>query len=382
MSAEPPAFPKALDDDDDDVSWALQTARRAGSAEATRTRSSGCGGRPSPPLELGEFGRAADLEKSARQIDLWVKLSESSGLVQSEEDDGVDALLDGDMPMLETRALDGPTPSLVDAIEAEARGESPLGPDPEELDDVVEVEELEDEEIIEELPESAMVETGGDAAPLPSFALDSVPPPAPEEEAIDVVTFPSFRRSPSSSRSRRLAELEPLAEPEPMAEPEPFPEPATETRLKSETGHAIEKKPSSSPLVAVEPEPMPPVPLRESRAAATAALVRSRAAHRRRRGHAQASCRSARVRARARARGGRRRDPPARCIRAERRGDLTRNCAAAERAPDARDRSRPHRVRPRPRRSDARDPRRARSTRTHEDSSRPTRKSAATDSCG
>jgi cyclic nucleotide-binding protein len=252
MSAEPPAFPKALDDDDDDVTWALQTAQarweRGGHADAVvwlrRAAQSA--------LELGEFGRAADLEKSARQIDLWVKLSESSGLAQSEEDDGVDALLEGDMPMLETRALDGPTPSLVDAIEAEARGESPLGPDPEELDDVEDVEELEDEEIIEELPESAMVEPGGDSAPLPSFALDSVPPPAPEEEAIDDVDVP---------------ELDPIAElvdPEPLAEPAAFPEPATETRQKSETRHALEEKPASSPLVAVEPEPMPPVPLRES----------------------------------------------------------------------------------------------------------------------
>src|SRR6187549_3688872 len=105
MSAEPPAFPKALDDDDDDVAWALQTAsarwERGGHADAIVWLRRAA----QAALELGEFGRAADLEKSARQVDVWVQVN-ASNLVQSEEDDGVDSLLDGDMPMLETQALE------------------------------------------------------------------------------------------------------------------------------------------------------------------------------------------------------------------------------------------------------------------------------------
>src|SRR5262245_33678446 len=159
MSAEPPAFPRALDADNDDVAWALQTAaarwERGGHVDAVvwlrRAAQSA--------LELGEFGRAADLEKSARQVDLWIQVNASGGFAQPEEDDGVDSLLEGDMshdmPAIEARALEGPTPSLVDAIEAEARGESPDAPVTEELD---EVEELQDEEIIEELPESPAAE--------------------------------------------------------------------------------------------------------------------------------------------------------------------------------------------------------------------------------
>src|SRR5262245_29223144 len=99
MSAEPPAFPKALEEDDDDVTWALQTAQarweRGGHADAVvwlrRAAQSA--------LELGEFGRAADLEKHARQVDLWIQLNASSGFAQAEEDDGVDSLLEGDIPV-------------------------------------------------------------------------------------------------------------------------------------------------------------------------------------------------------------------------------------------------------------------------------------------
>src|SRR5262245_52724204 len=163
MSAEPPAFPKALEEDDDDVTWALQTAQarweRGGHADAVVWLRRAA----QTALELSEFGRAADLERSARQIDLWLQLNASTGFAQSEEDDGVDSLLDQDMPMLETRALDGPTPSLVDAIEAEARGESALEAPPEVFEDV---EELEDEEIIEEPIDAPAADA---AAPLPSF---------------------------------------------------------------------------------------------------------------------------------------------------------------------------------------------------------------------
>ena len=226
MSAEPPAFPKALADDEDDVAWALQTAgvqwERGGHADAVVWLRRAA----QTALEQNEFGRAADLEKAARQIDLWLQLNASTGFAQSEEDDGVDSLLDQDMPMLETRALEGPTPSLVDAIEAEARGESPHGPPPEEFD---EVEELEDEEIIEEpLDEAAAPE---EDEPLPAFPLESVPPPAPEEppDTIDV--------------SDEDLELRASQLPEPLES---------------------EETPPSAPLVATEPEPMPPVPRRES----------------------------------------------------------------------------------------------------------------------
>ena len=248
MSAEPPAFPKALDDDHDDVAWALQTAlarwERGGHADAIVWLRRGA----QSALELGEFGRAADLEKSARQIDLWLKLNESGGFAQNEEDDGVDALLEGDvplegdMPVLETQTLDGPTPSLVDAIEAESRGESPLGPMTEEI----EVEELEDEEIIEELPESATMESGSGAMPLPSFPLDSVPPP-PE---------PELEPEPEADSETKLA-LASIRPPPIESEPAPALEPVPEPPRSS-------KKPSSGPLIAREPEPMPPVVLRES----------------------------------------------------------------------------------------------------------------------
>jgi hypothetical protein len=226
MSAEPPAFPKALADDEDDVAWALQTAgvqwERGGHADAVVWLRRAA----QTALEQNEFGRAADLEKSARQIDLWLQLNASTGFAQSEEDDGVDSLLDQDMPLLETRALEGPTPSLVDAIEAEARGESPHDTL---LDDFDEVEELEDEEIIEEPLDAA--DAPDENEPLPAFPLESVPPPAPEEppDTIDV--------------SDDELELRTSQPPDPPESAEP---------------------PPSAPLVAMEPEPMPPVRLRES----------------------------------------------------------------------------------------------------------------------
>jgi hypothetical protein len=159
MSAAPPAFPKALDDDDDDVSWALQTAAvqwdRGGYADAIvwlrRAAQSA--------VEVGEYGRAAELTGKAQKLEHWMThgVLPPSNPPPATIDQAVDDLLSGpshddEAPVVEASEVDGPTPSLVDAIELEAQGFGSLPGEttsPSSLDDV----EILDDDLIEEIAE-------------------------------------------------------------------------------------------------------------------------------------------------------------------------------------------------------------------------------------
>jgi hypothetical protein len=163
MSSEPPALPRALDDDDDDVAWALQTAgvqwERGGAADAVvwlkRAAESAA--------EAGEFGRSADIQRRANEIDRW--LQNRSSFIQDnglDSDHDVDELLAGESPEIEAGEMAGPTASLVDALEAEARGE--LTSDegvPVDLGDLEDVEDIEASDL-EELDEQRTVGGYGD----------------------------------------------------------------------------------------------------------------------------------------------------------------------------------------------------------------------------
>lgn len=149
MSAEPPALPRALDDDDDDVAWALQTAgvqwERGGTADAIvwlkRAAESAA--------EAGKYGRSADIQRRANEIDRWLKQRVSFPLAQ-DDDDGVDELLAADQPEIEAGTLSEPSQSLVDALEAEARDYSSARSDqPEVVADLGDLEDVEDIEAID-----------------------------------------------------------------------------------------------------------------------------------------------------------------------------------------------------------------------------------------
>jgi hypothetical protein len=142
MSAEPPAFPKALDDDDDDVAWALQTAavqwERGGHADAVVWLRRAA----QAAVESGEFGRAADLERGARSVEGWFERGGVGPAPDDADDDGVDVLLEG--PSIEAGGFEGPSPSLVDVLEArDDSTESLLDSDIEDLGDVQDVEDIE-----------------------------------------------------------------------------------------------------------------------------------------------------------------------------------------------------------------------------------------------
>jgi hypothetical protein len=176
MSAEPPAFPKALDDDDDDVAWALQTAavqwERGGHVDAVVWLRRAA----QAAVESGEFGRAADLERSAREVEGWAEhraLGRRRGAV-----DGVDVLVEG--PSVEAGGFEGPSPSLVDVLEAEARDEMPsteslLDSDIEDLGDIEDVEDI--------------------ATIAPDDLDDRTSTPPPEPERSSVVPMPLVRPS-------------------------------------------------------------------------------------------------------------------------------------------------------------------------------------------
>jgi hypothetical protein len=205
MSAAPPAFPKAIDDDDDDVSWALQTAAvqwdRGGYADAIvwlrRAAASA--------VEVGEYGRGAELEGKARKLEFWVQHGTilPSHPPPAPIDDAVDRLLAGEddddnAPVVEASALDGPTPSLVDAIELESQGFGSLPGEttsPSSIDDV----EILDDDLIEEIAEEPPDPMPVSLDPDDLESEDSVPENEPTGFAL-VDEVPATRAStlPSS----------------------------------------------------------------------------------------------------------------------------------------------------------------------------------------
>jgi hypothetical protein len=147
MSAEPPAFPRALDDDDDDVAWALQTAavqwERGGAADAIVWLRRAA----EAAAESGEFARSADLQRRANELDRWLK--QGPAFQADDGDDGVDELLATDAPDIEAGVMDAPSQSLVDMLEAEARGE--LDADPLQRSEGAPVRDLGDMQDVEDI---------------------------------------------------------------------------------------------------------------------------------------------------------------------------------------------------------------------------------------
>ncbi len=149
MSAEPPALPRAHDDDEDDVAWALQTAQvqweRGGTADAIvwlkRAAESAA--------EAGKYPRSADIQRRANEIDRWLKNRVSFPVQQDDDDDGVDELLAGDQPEIEAGTLSEPSPSLVDALEAEADDYRASGAEEAPVDDLGDLEDVEDIEAVD-----------------------------------------------------------------------------------------------------------------------------------------------------------------------------------------------------------------------------------------
>jgi hypothetical protein len=198
MSAEQPVFPRALDDDDDDVSWALQTAlvqwERGGHADAVVwLRRAG-----QAAVEAGEFGRAADLERSARSIESWIPRARSSSPpprtpkslppprnpppepIDEQDFDGtedVDALLASEAPEIEAFAT-APSASMVDALEAEAReqlaSDELISDDSASVGDLGDVEDIEDIIEVDDLVEEPAMALVRESSP-DSFAAPPVP---------------------------------------------------------------------------------------------------------------------------------------------------------------------------------------------------------------
>lgn len=265
MSAEPPAFPKALDDDDDDVAWALQTAavqwERGGHADAVVWLRRAA----QAAVESGEFGRAADLERGARDVEGWVQ----RGAVgpSPDEDDGVDALLEG--PTIEAGVLEGPSPSLVDVLEAEAREELPsteslLDSDIEDLGDVEDVEDIEAiapddlDDRTSVPPEEA---DRPSVAPVP-LVRPSKRPRTPSVQSSDAPDAPTLKPPQKPAEGEKKFKLPPppiprLPLPVPRSStPKPPPAPAAEIEVDVDLAP---EPPSPSP----PPPPLPPPQLAE-----------------------------------------------------------------------------------------------------------------------
>jgi len=221
MSAEPPAFPRALDDDDDDVAWALQTAavqwERGGAADAVVWLRRAA----EAAAESGEFSRSADLQRRANELDRWLK--QRPAFPVDDGDDGVDELLATDAPEVEAGVMTAPSPSLVDVLEAEARGELDTDPllraegapvhdlgDMQDVEDIeaVDLDELEERNLdrYELREEITQARSSVSQAPEPA--------PAPAARGTKSASRRAATRSAAPGRGQpRL--LEPSARPEP-----------------------------------------------------------------------------------------------------------------------------------------------------------------------
>jgi hypothetical protein len=264
MSAEPPAFPKALDDDDDDVAWALQTAavqwERGGHADAVVWLRRAA----QAAVESGEFGRAADLERGAREVESWVE----RGVVgpAPDEDDGVDALLEG--PTIEAGSFEGPSQSLVDALEAESRDEMPsteslLDSDIEDLGDVQDVEDI---EAIAPDDLDERTSTPPEEADRPSVAPMPLVKPSKRPRARSIQTSEApdapTLKPPVGEKKFKLPPPPiprlplPLPVPRPSTPKPPPPEALSEPPVQLAEPPELEDEPSTTPIS--HPPPAPP----------------------------------------------------------------------------------------------------------------------------
>lgn len=174
--AEAPRFPEALEDDNDDVAWALQTAavqwNRGGRADAIVWLRRAV----DTAIDLGLIERAQELNRMTEALDSFVQAGGDLALVgrapsgppgsggtpsSSPSSHDVDALLDdsSDLPSVELGAYEVASQSLVDAVELEAAESLDAMPDLvreadiEQADDAEEIEELEELEEVEILDE-------------------------------------------------------------------------------------------------------------------------------------------------------------------------------------------------------------------------------------
>jgi hypothetical protein len=260
MSAEPPAFPKALDDDDDDVAWALQTAavqwERGGHADAVVWLRRAA----QAAVESGEFGRAADLERGARDVEGWVE----RGVMGP--DDGVDVLLDG--PSIEAGSFEGPSPSLVDVLEAESRDEMPsteslLDSDIEDLGDVQDVEDIETvapDDLDDRTSTPPDEPDRPSVVPMPLVKPSKRPRvrPVVDSDAPDAATL----RPPEGAKKFKLPPPPiprlplPLPLPRPTT-PKPPPPPEPEPPVELAEPPEYEEEPSTTPISHPPPPPPP-----------------------------------------------------------------------------------------------------------------------------
>jgi hypothetical protein len=230
-------FPEPLDNDDDDVAWALQTAKvmwqRGAQADAIvwLRRAADTADQQS------NVWRAADLRRSADELTAAIStrpaFSRPPPVSSGRRGGGdIDDLLGTteEQPLPPYAAVDEVEPESFDEIvleEPDARieliseVEEAEVIDDEEIDDEVEEVEVEvEEEIDEEIDDDAL-------APLPSFPLEPTTDPGLVDYADgdDPVTQPQLEDPLAFPSSRRpLAQLGLRPEPEPAPAPEPVPE--------------------------------------------------------------------------------------------------------------------------------------------------------------
>jgi CRP-like cAMP-binding protein len=261
MSSEPPALPRALDDDDDDVAWALQTAgvqwERGGAADAVVWLKRAA----EAAAEAGEFGRSADIQRRANEIDRWLKSRVS--FLDDDGDDGVDELLNAEAPEIEAGGLAEPTASLVDALEAEARDHTPgggFGDEGAPVQDLGDLEDVEDIEAVDldEFEEQRSLRGYGDE-PLDEITharseLTSVPDHVPGPSA-----RPGSRPSKPSKVPASRPSKAPASQPSSSRSPSSVRKAPASSRSLAPAKRAPKPLPSSAPKGG-RPLPPPPIP--------------------------------------------------------------------------------------------------------------------------
>jgi Cyclic nucleotide-binding domain len=279
MSAEPPALPRALDDDDDDVGWALQTAgvqwERGGTDDAIvwlkRAAESAA--------EAGKFVRSAEIQRRANEIDRWLKQSVTFP-IQSDDDDGVDALLAADPPDIEAGTLSEASASLVDALEAEARDDGgvfadegapvrDLG-DVEDVEDIeaVDLDEFEEERKLDGYREELLDETTHARSEVARAILIAPEPVGLEPTLPPASTRPLGGRPSSERPSDRVRTQAPSSRsgkaPERTVVSAPPPKPArVSSRPASSPAREVRRSRQATPQVPPPAEynlPPPPIP--------------------------------------------------------------------------------------------------------------------------
>ena len=271
MSAEPPALPRPLDDDDDDVAWALQTAQvqweRGGAADAVVWLKRAA----EAAAEAGEFGRSADIQRRANELDRWLKQPRPAFPLQPDDDDGVDDLLETDAPEIEAGGLRDMSPSLVDAIEAEARGDAAQAPvdegapvadlgDVEDVEDIeaVDLDDFEEERQLEGYQELLDETTHARSEVARALVTSPIPERLPARPL--ATRSPAPTRAPSSQRAPG-SQRAPSSQKAPASDRVQSPPPSSRSTKFAERAPASQKPRSTTP----QTRPRSPAAPRESR---------------------------------------------------------------------------------------------------------------------